>query len=148
MERAPSPHFLLDGVCMYVSVLNPSSALSYTQVHRYLIGSLRLVASLGSIVKRHGDRRGGRGVGWPPIRRVRSQILLYLIKPVPWFEVYLVTPYVFVAQESTLQVKKNQASELSHGNTSPHLEKKTQYLNPPSFWNRMCYSNISQHSLL
>jgi hypothetical protein len=41
----------------------------------------------------------------PPIRRVRSQILLYLIKPVPWVEVYLVMPYVFVTEESTLQVK-------------------------------------------
>jgi hypothetical protein len=111
---------------MCVSILNPSSAFSHTQVHRNLIGSHRLVASLGSIVKRRGDRRGGRGVGRPPIRRVRSQILLYLIKPVPWFEVYLVTPYVFVAEESTLQVKKNQASELSRRNTSHHLEKKTQ----------------------
>jgi hypothetical protein len=76
------------------------------QVHRYLIGSRRLVASLGSVVKRHGDRRGGRGVGRPPIRRVRTQILLDLIKPVTWVEVYLAMPYIFVAEESTFQVTK------------------------------------------
>jgi hypothetical protein len=44
-------------------------------------------------------------VGQPSIRLVRSQILLYLIKPMSWVEVYLVLRYVFVRKESALQVK-------------------------------------------
>jgi len=44
-------------------------------------------------------------VGQPSIRRLRSQILLYLIKPMSWVEVYLVLRYIFVRKESALQVK-------------------------------------------
>lgn len=44
-------------------------------------------------------------VGQPSIRRVRSQILLYLIKPMSWVEVFLVLRYIFVRKESALQVK-------------------------------------------
>jgi hypothetical protein len=102
MRVSLSSHFLLHGVCFFI--LNPSSTLSYIQVHRYLIGSQRLMASLGNTVKTHGDRRGWGAVGQPLIRRVRSQILLYLIKPMSWVEVYLVLRYVFVRKESALQV--------------------------------------------
>lgn len=44
-------------------------------------------------------------VGQPSIRWLRSQILLYLIKPMSWVEVYLVLRYIFVRKESALQVK-------------------------------------------
>jgi len=44
-------------------------------------------------------------VGQPSIRRLRSQILLYLIKPMSWVEVYLMLRYIFVRKESALQVK-------------------------------------------
>jgi hypothetical protein len=85
MPISLSSHFLLHVVCFFM--LNPSSTLSYIQVHRYLIGFQRLMASLGNTVKTYVDRRGWGTVGQPPIRRVRSQILLYLTKPMSWVEV-------------------------------------------------------------
>lgn len=86
-------------------IQNPSSTFSYIQAHRYLIGSRRLMASQGNTVKTHGDRRGWGIVGQPRIRRVPSPILVYLVKPMSWVEVYLVLRCIFVKEESALQVK-------------------------------------------
>jgi hypothetical protein len=71
---------------------------------------------------RPGDRRGKGGVCRPPIRRVRSQILLYLVKPMFWVEVCLVIPFVFITDEPALQVKNRLQSpslgRKAHGTTN------------------------------
>lgn len=86
-------------------------------------------------------------VGQPSIRRLRSQILLYLIKPMSWVEVYLVLRYIFVRKESALQVKVS--------SKTPPRENKAQtgeedLVSESLFFlsNALYYGNVSWRLLL